>query len=210
MWPSARRAVRVVVLACLAAMSSVTSAQSTDALAPDEEMSLQQIRDFVGATAQRYRMISPLVVSVASWVGNPSLPQFASSPAVKSGNQLYLNRRLLRASNRDVVIATALAYEMLRGPGQASSLADRERERAQMMLDANARAVDILVRVKGMSEAAALEQVYASLLGLHRAAIASAGPPEPGAVRPCDAIGDLLRRYPDSRASFAGRECAPP
>jgi hypothetical protein len=210
MWPSARRAVQVVVLACLAAMPSVTSAQSTDVLAPDEEMSLQQIRDFVGATAQRYRMISPLVVSVASWVGNPSLPQFASSPAVKSGNQLYLNRRLLLASNRDVVIATALAYEMLRGPGQASSLADRERERAQMMLDANARAVDILVRVKGMSEAAALEQVYASLLGLHRAAIASARPPEPGAVRPCDAIGDLLRRYPDSRASFAGRECAPP
>jgi hypothetical protein len=210
MWPSARRAVRVVVLACLAAMSSVTSAQSTDALAPDEEMSLQQIRDFVGATAQRYRMLSPLVVSVASWVGNPSLPQFASSPAVKSGNQLYLNRRLLRASNRDVVIATALAYEMLRGPGQASALADRQRERAQMMLDANARAVDILVRVKGMSEAAALEQVYASLLGLHRAAIASARPPEPDAVRPCDAIGDLLGRYPDSRASFAGRECAPP
>jgi hypothetical protein len=210
MWPSARRAVRVVVLACLAAMSSVTSAQSTDALAPDEEMSLQQIRDFVGATAQRYRMISPLVVSVASWVGNPSLPQFASSPAVKSGNQLYLNRRLLRASNRDVVIATALAYEMLRGPGQASSLADRQRERAQMMLDANARAVDILVRVKGMSEAAALEQVYASLLGLHRATITSARPPEPDAVRPCDAIGDLLRRYPDSKASFAGRECAPP
>jgi hypothetical protein len=191
-------------------MSSVTSGQSTDALTPDEEASLQQIRDFVGATAQRYRMLSPLVVTVASWVGNPSLPQFASSPAVKSGNQLYLNRRLLRASNRDVVIATALAYEMLRGPGQATSLADRQRERAQMMLDANARAVDILVRVKGMSEPAALEQVYASLLGMDRAAIASARPPEPDAVRPCDAIGDLLRRYPDSKASFAGRECAPP
>ena len=51
MWPSARLAVRVVVLACLAAMSSVTSAQSTDALTPDEEASLQQIRCFVGATA---------------------------------------------------------------------------------------------------------------------------------------------------------------
>jgi hypothetical protein len=118
MWPSARRAASVVVLACLAAMSSVTSAQSTDALAPDEEMSLQQIRDFVGATAQRYRMISPLVVSVASWVGNPSLPQFASSPAVKSGNQLYLNRRLLRASNRDVVIATASPTRCFAGRGR--------------------------------------------------------------------------------------------
>ena len=210
MWPLARRALQGVVLAGLVAMSPGLSAQGPDALTPDEEVSLQQIRDFIGAAAQRYRMLAPLEVSVASWVGNPALPQFASSPAVKSGNQLFLNRRLLRASNRDVVIATALAYEMLRGTGHAASLADRQRERAQMMLDANARAVDILVRVDAMPERAALEQVYAWLLGLHRAAVASTRPPEPDAVRPCDAIGDLLRRYPDSKASFAGRECAPP
>src|SRR5262249_17489784 len=130
--------------------------------------------------------------------------------AVKSGNQLFLNRRLLRASNRDVVIATALAYEMLRAPSQATSIAARQRERAQLMLDGNAKAVDILVQVKGMSEPAALDQVYAWLLGMHRAAVASGRPPEAGSVRPCDAIGDLLRRYPDSKEWFAGRECAPP
>ena len=210
MRPSIRRRLRIIVLACLCALPPVVSAQGADALAPDEEASLRQVRDFVGATAERYRMVAPLEVSVASWVGSPSLPQYASSPAVKSGNQLYLNRRLLRASNRDVVIAAALAYEMLRGPGRATSLADRERERAQMMLDANARAVDILIRVKGLSEEAALDHVYAWLLGMHRAATASSRPPEPGGARPCDAIGDLLRRYPDSKERFAGRECAPP
>jgi len=146
-------------------------------------------------------------VSVASWVGNPSLPQYASTPAVKSGNQLFLNRRILRASNRDLVIATALAYEMLRGPGQATSIADRQRERQQMMLDANAKAVDILIQIKGMSEREALDQMYAWLLGMHRAPRASGRPPEPGSVRPCDAIGDLLRRYPASKEWFAGREC---
>jgi len=210
MRPSARRCLWVIVLACLAAMPPVISAQGTDPLSPDEEASLQQIRDFVEATAQHYRMLAPLEVSVASWVGSPSLPQYASSPAVKNGNQLFLNRRLLRASNRDVVIATALGYEMLRRPSQATSIAARQRELAQMMLDANARAVDILIQVKGMSEPVALDQVYAWLLGMHRAAIASDRQPESGAVRPCDAIGDLLRRYPDSKESFAGRECAPP
>jgi hypothetical protein len=79
-----------------------------------------------------------------------------------------------------------------------------------MMLDANARAVDILVQVKGMSEQGALDEMYASLLRVHRAALASGRRPEPGSVAPCDAIGDLLRRYPGSKEWFAGRECAPP
>jgi hypothetical protein len=207
--PSIRRCLQVITLACLATASSGAWAQDPGALTPEEEASLQQIRDFVRATAARYRMLAALEVSVASWVGNPSLPQYASSPAVKTGNQLFLNRRLLRASNRDLVIATALAYEMLRGPGHATSVADRQRERAQMVLDGNARAVDILIQVKGLSEQEALDQMYAWLLGMHRAAVASGRAPEPGSVRPCDAIGDLLRRYPASKDSFAGRECAP-
>jgi hypothetical protein len=210
MRPSVRHCLGVIVLACLTATSGDGSAQVPDALAPDEEASLQQIRDFARATAERYRMVSPLDVSVASWVGNPSLPQYAASPAVKTGNHLFLNRRLLRASNRDLVIATALAYEMLRGPGRAASIADRQRERAQMALDGNAKAVDILIQVKGMPERAALDQMYAWLLGMHHAAVAAVRPPEPDSVRPCDAIGDLLRRYPDAKDWFAGRECAPP
>jgi hypothetical protein len=199
-----------IALACLATMTFPVSAQDTAPLAPDEEASLEQIQAFVEATAQHYHMVDTLQVSVAPWVGNPALPQYASTPAVKTGNQLFLNRRLLRASNRDLVIATALAYEMLRGPGRAASIADRQRERAQMALDGNAKAVDILIQVKGMPEQAALDQMYAWLLGMHRADVAAGRATEPDSVRPCDAIGDLLRRYPDAKDWFAGRECAPP
>jgi len=207
MRPSVRSCVRALVLTCLVAVPPAASAQGTGPLAPDEEASLQQIRDFVQATAQRYRMVAPLEVSVASWVGNPSLPQYASSPAVYTRGGLHLNRRLLRASNRDLVVATALAYEMLRGPGKATTLTEHERERAQMVLDGNARAVDIMIQVKELPEQVALSQMYAWLLGMHHAA--AGRPPPPGSVRPCDAIGDLLRRYPEAKESFVGRECAP-
>jgi hypothetical protein len=199
---------RSFVLVLLVLIPLTSRAQDAP-LTADEEASLESVRDFVRATAERYRMLSTLDVSVASWVGNPSLPQYASSPAVKTGNQLFLNRRLLRASNRALVIATALAYEMLRGPGHATTLADRQREQAQLVLDGYAKAVDILIEVKGMSEQEALDQMYAWLLGMHHTTVASGRPPEQGRVKPCDAIGDLLRRYPGSKEWFAGRECAP-
>jgi hypothetical protein len=60
-----------------------------------------------------------------------------------------------------------------------------------------------------MSEQAALDQMYAWLLGIHHAALASGRPTPPDQPRPCDAIGGLLQRYPGSREWFAGRECAP-
>jgi hypothetical protein len=198
-----------VVPALLILIPLAVTAQGPGPLSVEEQASLREIQDFVRATAQQYRMIAPLQVSVASWVGNPALSQYAGSPAVYARGTLFLNRRLLRASNRDLVIATALAYELLRGPGTATSLADRERERAQLALESNARAVDILVQVKGRSEQAALDQMYAWLLGIHHAALASGRPTPPDRPRPCDAIGELLQRYPGSREWFAGRECAP-
>jgi hypothetical protein len=209
MRPSARSRLRAVILACLTLSPLVATAQDAGPLAADEEASLQQIRDFVRATAQHYRMLAPLEISVASWVGNSSLPQYASSPAVYTRGGLYLNRRLLRASNRDLVIATALAYEMLRVPSQATSVAERERERARQRLDANARAVDILVQVRGLSEETALEQMYVWLLAIHRTALASARQAPAGVAPTCEAIGDLLGRFPAFRERFAGRECAP-
>jgi len=200
---------RPVVFASLTMAPLVALAQGPSLLTADEEASLQEIRDFVGATAERYRMVAPLEVSVAPWVGTGSLPQYGSTPAVYTRGALYLNRRLLRASNRDLVIAKALAYEMLRAPSKATTLAERERERIQLALDSNARSVDILVQVKGMSEEAAVEQIYAWLLAIHRAALAAARPPPPGSLSACDEIKDLLRRFPKVRERFAGRECTP-
>jgi hypothetical protein len=214
---ASRSWLRRVVLAVLAAIPLDGLAQGTAApnaplsgpLSAEEEASLQEIRDFARATAQRYRMVAPLEVSVASWVGTPALPQYASAPAVYTRGALYLNRRLLRASNRDLVIAKSLAYEMLRTTSQATTLADRERERVRLDLDANFRTVDILVQVKGASERDAIEALYAWLLGIHRATTASGRPATPGTASGCDAIQDLLGRFPEHREWFAGRECAP-
>ena len=86
MRPSARSCLRVLALACLAAMPSAASAQGTGPLAPDEEASLQQIRDFVRATAERYRMVAPLEVSVASWVGSaPCSSTRRARPCTRAG-----------------------------------------------------------------------------------------------------------------------------
>ena len=203
-----------LLLTLLAAAPPSSLAQPPDSpgtpLSAEEEWSLLEIRDFVQATADRYRMVAPLEVSLASWVGPGGLPQYAASPAVYTRGTLYLNRQLLRASNRDLVIAKALAYEMLRAPSKATTIAERERERAQLGRDSNAKAVDILVQVRGLSEEAAVEEMYAWLLAIHRAALASAGPPAPGTVPACDAIADLVTRFPAVRARFAGRECVPP
>jgi hypothetical protein len=204
---AARSRLRWIALAFLVAIPLGAVAQSAAPLSAEEEASLQEIREFARATAQRYRMVALLEVSVASWVGSDALPQYASAPAVYTRGALYLNRRVLRASNRDLVIAKSLAYETLRAPTKATTLAERERERAQLDLDSNARTVDILVQVKGLSEDAAVEQMYAWLLAIHRTAGAGSRPPRPGSITVCDEIADLLRRYPGLAARYAGREC---
>jgi hypothetical protein len=203
----ARSWLHALVFALVATMPLAAHGQAGDPLTPEEEASLQEIREFVQATAARYRMLAPLEVSVAPWVGTGSLPQYAAAPAVYARGALYLSRRLLRASNRDVVIAKALAYETLRAPSTATSLAERDRERRAVSLESNARAVAILVEVRGLTEGAALEEMYRWLLAIHRSA--PQRPPPPGGVSACDEIGDLLRRHPRSAERFAGQECAP-
>ncbi len=93
----------VVLLALLAACPPSASAQGSGPgsappstpLSDEEQASLEATRDFVRAAATRYRMLGPLEVSVASWVGTGGLPQYANAPAVYTRGALYLNRRLL-------------------------------------------------------------------------------------------------------------------
>lgn len=208
MRPPARSWLAVLAFAVVAATAPGLSGQSGDPLTPEEETSLREIRDFAEKTAARYRMLAPLEVSVAPWVGTGSLPQYATAPAVYTRGALYLGRRVLRAPNRYLVIAKALAYEMLRAPSKATTVAERDRERAILGMESNARAVAILIEVGGAPEEAALEEMYAWLLAIHRTSATRPGPP-PGGVSACDEIADLLRRYPGSAGRFAGRECAP-
>jgi hypothetical protein len=199
-----------MVLLAVSPLEALAQASSPSGapLSAEEDASLGEIRDFARAAARRYRMVAPLEVAVAPWVGSGSLPQYASTSAVYASGYLYVHRRVLRASNRDLVIAKAIAHEMLRAPTQATTLAERERERGALTLHSNARAVDILVEVKGVPEEAAVDQMYAWLLAMHRAAGPGGRPPPSGSVTPCDQIVDLLQRYPAVKERYAGRECA--
>ena len=208
----------VLLLALLATCPPSASAQGPGSgsappsapLSDEEQASLEATRDFVRAAAARYRMLGPLEVSVAPWVGTGGLPQYANAPAVYTRGALYLNRRLLKASNRDLVIAKALAYEMLRTPSKATTVAERDRELAALTLESNARAIAILVEVGGLTEEAALEGMYAWLLAIHRTAPTERLTPPPAGVSACEQIADLLRRHPGAKERFAGLECTSP
>ena len=70
---------------------------------------------------------------------------------------------------RDAVVAHELAHYVLDHdtplPGDSSE--EMKRAYQERELDANAKAVEILARVDGMSEARALKTIYAYLLGVH-------------------------------------------
>src|SRR5688572_19911082 len=95
----------VLAFAVVAATAPGLHGQYGDPLTLEEEASLREIRDFAEKAAAHYRMLAPLEVSVAPWVGTGSLPQYATAPAVYTRGALYLSRRVLRAPDRYLVIA---------------------------------------------------------------------------------------------------------
>jgi hypothetical protein len=113
-------------------------------------------------------------------------------------------RQLLTSPTRDLSIAQVLAAEILRSPSEATSLA--ERERSPLRLDASARAVEILVQVKGVPEEEALERMDENLIAIRRAMAGRSL--AAGDVSARDQITHLTGRFPRSRERFTGRVCA--
>ena len=68
----------------------------------------------------------------------------------------------------------------------------------QRELDANAKSVEILTRVRGVPEDQALRMAYSYLLNVHRRLQRSPGEDLLGHRPPCEEIADLLARYPGS------------
>lgn len=111
---------------------------------------------------------------------------------------------------RDWVLAHELAHYLLghEAPLRGTTPAELERELVRRELDANAKAVEVLARVRGLSEAEALRMVYAHLLSAHRAVEAGRVVVPWGHLRPCAEIAELLTRFP-AQSAWTGRlECA--
>lgn len=179
-------------------------------LTAEQERDLADLRRLVDETTRIYQR-DRIQVRVVSWVGSKDVTTFAAVGVVYSPvGFLYVAPGVLASRGRDVVIAATLGYHILRAPSRARTLAEYERENVQRRLDANAKAVEILVKARGMPERDALERVYQWLYALHRFELGQPGPVPKDRVPACDQIRDLLARFPQQREAMAGRECAPP
>jgi len=183
----------LVVAALAAGCFTMTASQNR---------SLDEVRAFADDTARTYGL-PPIHVLVSH---NPESPVGSYRRGFFAVNQL-----VLRSEFRDAIVAHELAHYVL-GHDAALTGATPEaqrRDREQRELDANAKAVEILVRVRGLPEDQALRLVYRYLLNVHHRLQRSPGEDPQGHRPPCDEIADLLARFPQHLAWTARLECAP-
>jgi hypothetical protein len=192
---SAWRAGRLLcVVALLAACSTLTPAQ---------DRSLHEVRAFAEDTARLYGL--PAIHVLVSH--NPESP-------VGSYRRGYfaVNRLVLGSEFRDAIVAHELGHYVLGhdAPLAGATPEARRREREQRELDANAKAVEILARVRGVPEDQGVREVYSYLLNVHRRLQRAPGEDLLGHRPPCEEITDLLARFPRQLVWTASLECAPP
>jgi hypothetical protein len=127
----------------------------------------------------------------------------------RQGN-FYLNVRMLDSSNLTALVAHELAHYVLGHDALVSASSTAQFQQAQELreLDANAKAVEILMRVKGLSQREAVDVVVTHLRAAE-AGIACGGALAPGHRPLADEIADLLARFPDSAPRRAGTEGEP-
>jgi uncharacterized protein DUF955 len=182
----------VLLLPCLALAGCVS-------LTPPQQASLVEIHALIDDTTRAYGL-RPIYVLVGNDV--------AGVGGSYRGGLLTVSTPMLLSRHRDSLVAHELAHYVLGhdAPIHGSALeVSREQERRE--LDANAKAVEILVR-SGRSQDAALRLVYDHLLAFHRAVSANATVVPWGHRPPCDEIADLLERFPAQRGWTARLTCA--
>ena len=171
-------------------------------MSPAQNKSLDEVRAFADDTARLYSL--PQIHVLVSH--NPDSPVGSYRRGFFAVNQL-----VLRSEFRDAIVAHELAHYVL---GHDAALAAptpeaRLAERQQRELDANAKSVEILTRVRGVPEDQALRMAYSYLLNVHRRLQRSPGEDLLGHRPPCEEIADLLARYPAQLTWTSGLECAP-
>jgi hypothetical protein len=171
-------------------------------MSPAQNRSLDEVRAFADDTARLYGL--PQIHVLVSH--NPDSPVGSYRRGFFAVNQL-----VLRSEFRDAIVAHELAHYVL-GHDAALTAATPEgrlAERQQRELDANAKSVEILTRVRGVPEDQALRMAYSYLLNVHRRLQRSPGEDLLGHRPPCEEIADLLARYPAQLTWTSKLECAP-
>ena len=119
----------------------------------------------------------------------------------RQGN-IFLNVRMLDSPGLTKLVAHELGHYVLGHDSiipQAASQSEWERAQQQRELDANAKAVEILVRAQGLTENAALQTVIDALRRAQDAQTRGA-PLTPGHLPASAELADLLVRFPAAAA----------
>lgn len=166
-------------------------------LTPAQYQPLRDAQAFADATTQAYGG-TPILVSAE--------PQDPRLGAIFQRGSITLNQDLLTSPFLDVLMAHELGHAVLGHEGPVSLKATRVL--SQRELDANAKAVEILVRIKGKTEAEALRSVLEFLQSVHWTLASQQDTVLPVGHPPlCLQIDDLLRRFPGHRYWAASFDC---
>jgi hypothetical protein len=172
-------------------------------LPPAQERSAAEVRVLADRTARRYGL-PPIHLLVSR---NPEDP-----PGSFHRGFFSVSTITLTSTFRDAIVAHELGHYVLGHdtPLSGASSYERERDYQRRELDANAKGVEILVRVAGFSEERALRIMYEYLVGVQWALERYPRLDLRGHKLPCEEIADLLVRFPRQRAWTAALDCAPP
>ena len=172
-------------------------------LTPSQEKSLTEVHALAKETASAYGR-APTHVLVSH---DPNAPPGSYTTGFFSVSALTLTSPF-----RDAIVAHELAHYVLghEAPLRGATQGERDRDYQRRELDANAKAVEILTRVAGMSEMRALRTMYQYLAGIEWALERYPRLDLRGHKPPCEEIADLLGRFPGQRAWTASLDCAPP
>jgi hypothetical protein len=94
-------------------------------------------------------------------------------------------------------------------PLRGTTTDDLEREYQRRELDANAKGVEILIRVAGLSETRALRTMWEYLAGVQWTLDRYPRMDLRGHKSPCEEMADLLTRFPKQKGWSAPLACAP-
>ena len=164
-------------------------------LTPQQEDKLAQMQRFADKTTALYSLPS-IRISV-----QPST-NLNIGAIYRQGNVL-INVAMLDSPHLTKLMAHELGHYVLGHDSviqQAASQAEYQRVQERRELDANAKAVEILARVEGLSQPEAVKMVADVLRRAAENELRGA-PPTPGHLPPSAELADLLSRFPESEVA---------
>ena len=190
----------LTLASCASLHATLTNMTNVDplSLSPPQRAGYETAQSFVDQTARLYE-ISKMSVRVR--------PLRLGRAAIYEDGQLVLDPSYLTRVT-DVVLAHEMGHALLGHTIPFWNPKSVIPELPRYEMEANAKAVEILVRVRGLDEREAFKSVYAALYAVHRAQIAGTLFSYGWHAPACLEIADLVQRFPAHRDWASRLDCA--